>query len=105
MPSTGNQTRSALSARIPIFQGGLPAARIRQAQAQQGQVLEQVVGTERAVVQAARAAFATYDAAQKAIQSQTSRSRPTSSRSKAPAPSRASAPAPSSTSSMPSRSC
>ena len=43
---------------MPIFQGGLPAARIRQAQAQQGQALEQVVGTERAVVQAARAAFA-----------------------------------------------
>ena len=56
---------------MPIFQGGLPAARIRQAQALQGQVLEQVVGTERAVVQATRAAFATYDAAQKAIQSQT----------------------------------
>ena len=56
---------------MPIFQGGLPAARIRQAQAEQGQVLEQVVGTERAVVQAARAAFATYDAAKKAIQSET----------------------------------
>jgi outer membrane protein len=49
----------------------LPAARIRQAQAQQGQVLEQVVGTERAVVQAARAAFAAYDAAQRAIQAET----------------------------------
>jgi outer membrane protein len=56
---------------VPIFQGGLPAARIRQAQAQQGQVLEQVVGTERAVVQAARAAFAIYEAAQRSIQSQT----------------------------------
>ena len=44
---------------------------IRQAQALQGQVLEQVVGTERAVVQAARAAFAGYDAAQKAVQSNT----------------------------------
>src|SRR5205814_5303785 len=50
---------------------GLPAARIRQAQALQGQILEQVVGTERAVVQAARAAFAAYDAAQKAIQANT----------------------------------
>jgi outer membrane protein len=70
-PTTGNATTAGLSARVPIFQGGLPAARIRQAQAQQGQVLEQVVGTERAVVQAARAAFATYDAAQKAIQANT----------------------------------
>ena len=67
----GNATTVGLSARVPIFQGGLPAARIRQAQAQQGQVLEQVVGTERAVVQAARAAFATYDASQRAIQAQT----------------------------------
>ena len=65
------QTTIGLGARIPIFQGGLPAARIRQAQAQQGQSLEQVVGTERAVVQAARAAFASYDAAQRAIQAQT----------------------------------
>jgi outer membrane protein len=68
---TGTATSVGLSANIPLFQGGLPAARIRQAQAQQGQVLEQVVGTERAVVQATRAAFAQYDAAQKAIQSNT----------------------------------
>jgi outer membrane protein len=60
-----------LNAQVPLFQGGLPAARIRQAQAQQGQVLEQVVGTERAVVQTTRAAFANYDASQKAIQAET----------------------------------
>jgi len=70
-PAQGNATSIGLNARVPIFQGGLPAARIRQAQAQQGQVLEQVVGTERAVVQAARAAFAAYDAAQRAIQAET----------------------------------
>jgi len=70
-PSTGNQSQIGAQMNLPIFQGGLPAARIRQAQAQQGQVLEQVVGTERAVVQATRAAFAAYDAAQKAIQSNT----------------------------------
>jgi outer membrane protein len=71
IPNTGTQTQIGAQVNIPIFQGGLPAARIRQAQAQQGQVLEQVVGTERAVVQAARAAFAGYDAAQKAVQSNT----------------------------------
>jgi len=69
--STGSQTTAGLSARVPIFQGGLPAARIRQAQALQGQVTEQVVETERAVVQGARAAFAGYEAAQKAIQANT----------------------------------
>jgi outer membrane protein len=71
VPSQGNATSIGLSARVPLFQGGLPAARIRQAQAQQGAVLEQVVGTERAVVQATRAAFASYEAAQRAIQAQT----------------------------------
>jgi len=70
-PATGTQSTAGLNARVPLFQGGLPAARTRQAQALQGQLFEQVVGTERAVVQAARAAFATYDAAQKAIQSNT----------------------------------
>jgi outer membrane protein len=69
--STGSQTSIGLSANIPIFQGGLPAARIRQAQAQQGQVFEQVVGTERAVVESTRAAFANYEASQQAIQAQT----------------------------------
>ena len=69
--NTGNATTIGLAGRIPIFQGGLPAARIRQAQALQGQAFEQVVGTERAVVQAARSAFASYDAAQKAIQANT----------------------------------
>jgi outer membrane protein len=70
-PSKGSQTTVGLAARIPVFQGGLPAARIRQAQAQQGAVLEQVVGTERAVIQATRAAFANYDAAQRTIQAET----------------------------------
>ncbi|HEX5238678.1 MAG TPA: TolC family outer membrane protein [Sphingomicrobium sp.] len=71
LPRTGTQTTVGLNANIPIFQGGLPAARIRQAQAQQGQAFEQVVGTERAVVQTARADFASYDAAQREIQAQT----------------------------------
>jgi outer membrane protein len=67
----GSQTTAGLQANVPIFQGGLPAARTRRAQALEGQTLQQVVGTERAVVQAARAAFAVYDAAQKAIQAET----------------------------------
>lgn len=69
IPNTGTQTTAGISARIPIFQGGLPSARIRQAQALEGQQLELVVGTERAVVAATRSAFATYDAANQAIQS------------------------------------
>jgi outer membrane protein len=71
LPRSGTQTGIGVNANIPLFQGGLPAARIRQAQAAEGQLLETVVGTERAVVQQTRAAFANYDAAQKAIQSNT----------------------------------
>ena len=70
-PNTGTQSTIGLNARVPIFQGGLTAARTRQAQALEGQTLEQVVGTERAVVSTTRAAFADYDAAQKQIQAQT----------------------------------
>ena len=70
-PNTGSQTTAGLNARIPIFQGGLPAARTRQAQAIEGQLLELLVGTERAVVAATRSAFAAYDAAQRAIASNT----------------------------------
>ena len=71
LPNAGSQTSIGLNVGIPLFQGGLPAARTRQAQALEGQTLEQVVGTERAVVSTARSAFASYDAAQKAIQSNT----------------------------------
>ena len=66
---TGTETSIGLATRIPLYQGGLPAARIRQAQALEGQVLEQVVATERAVVANARSAFAAYDAAKRAITS------------------------------------
>ena len=68
---SGTATSVGVNARIPLYQGGLPAARIRQAQAFEGQVLEQVVGTERAVVATTRSAFATYESAQRAIQSNT----------------------------------
>ncbi|CAN5206957.1 TolC family outer membrane protein [soil metagenome] len=68
-PSTGTQTTAGLNARIPLFQGGEPAARIRQAQAIEGQLLEQVIGNERAVVANTRSAFASYQAAERAIES------------------------------------
>ena len=66
-PRAGTATSIGVSARVPLYQGGLPAARIRQAQALEGQFLEQVVGTERAVVSTTRSAFATYEAAQRSI--------------------------------------
>jgi outer membrane protein len=58
-----------VSARIPIYQGGLVGARVRQLQAVQSQLLERGVEVERAVVSNTRAAFASFQAAQQAIRS------------------------------------
>ncbi|WP_300975078.1 TolC family outer membrane protein [Sphingomonas sp. LHG3406-1] len=69
LPRSGTQTSVGISTRIPLYQGGLPSARIRQAQAAEGQLLEQTIGTERAVVAATRSAFAAHQASLRAIQS------------------------------------
>lgn len=70
--STSNTQTSAsagVSLTLPIFQGGRPAARVRQAQARESQALEQVIGAERSVIAQTRAAFASWQAAQAVIQS------------------------------------
>ncbi len=66
---SGTATSVGLSGRIPLYQGGLPAARIRQSQALEGQALELQIATERLVVANTRSAFATYHAALEAITS------------------------------------
>jgi outer membrane protein len=66
---SGTATAVGVQGRVPLYQGGLPAARIRQAQAIEGQTLEQRIATERAVVANTRSAFATYQAATNAITS------------------------------------
>jgi outer membrane protein len=58
-----------LSATIPLFQGGLPAAQVRRAQALSSQTLEQIVLVERRVVADARAAFSRHRATQAVIMS------------------------------------
>ncbi len=52
-----------LNAVIPIFQGGEPGARVRQAQARKSQALEEQTAVERGVIADARVAFARYQAA------------------------------------------
>jgi outer membrane protein len=69
IPRSGTATSVGVQGRIPLYQGGLPAARIRQAQALEGQTLEQRIATERAVVANTRSAFAVYHAATNAIAS------------------------------------
>jgi len=59
----GTATSVGLQGRIPLYQGGLPAARIRQAQALEGQTNEQRVGTERLVIANAVSSLEAYKAA------------------------------------------
>ena len=68
-PENTTSTGVGVQARIPIYQGGLIGAEVRQAQAIQSQLLERGVETERLIVANTRAAFATWQAAQQAIQS------------------------------------
>jgi outer membrane protein len=67
------ESRSAVGlgvrASVPLYQGGLVAARVRQGQAQQSQLLEQGIAVERSIVANTRAAFSSYRAAQEAIKS------------------------------------
>jgi outer membrane protein len=60
-----------LSLSMPLYQGGAAGARVRQAQAFRGQLLEQSVAVERLVIANTRSAFASYQAANDAIQSNT----------------------------------
>jgi outer membrane protein len=58
-----------VQARIPLYQGGLVGARVRQAQALRSQLLEQGIAVERGIIAQTRAAFASYQAALEAIRS------------------------------------
>ncbi|MEP6339356.1 TolC family outer membrane protein [Parasphingorhabdus sp.] len=56
-------------ATIPIYQGGRPAAQIRQAQARSGQSYEQQIAIERSVISQTRAAYSSWRASERVIQS------------------------------------
>jgi len=64
---TGGTVGLALS--LPIFQGGRPAAQVRQAQALRSQAIENVTAAERAVVAQTRSAYAVYTSSQQVIAS------------------------------------
>ena len=68
-PNSVLQTGVGVQARIPLYQGGLVGARVRQAQALQSQLLERGVEVERLVVANTRAAYSSYRAAVEAIES------------------------------------
>lgn len=57
-------TTVGVRATVPLFQGGLPSAQKRQAQARENAVLEQEIGIERTVIASVRSAYAQWQAAQ-----------------------------------------
>ena len=57
---TGTSTSAGLTLNLPLFQGGRPAAQVRQAQALRGQAIEQATATERQVIASARSAYAVW---------------------------------------------
>jgi outer membrane protein len=58
---------AGVQASIPLFQGGLPSAQVRQAQARESQSIEVVTEVERGVVAQTRAAYASYQASNEVI--------------------------------------
>lgn len=67
-----NSTTSAavgIQATLPLYQGGAPAAQIRQAQARQAQAMEIVVAVERGIIAQTRAAYASWQASNEVIAS------------------------------------
>jgi len=66
LPHTGT-AQIGLQATIPLYQGGLPSAQIRQAQANEGAADEHEISVEREVIATVRADFASWKAANDAI--------------------------------------
>jgi outer membrane protein len=70
-PENTTSAGVGVSLTVPLYQGGAGSARVRQANARRGQLLEQSIAVERGVIANSRAAYANYAAANDAIQSNT----------------------------------
>ena len=68
-PNTNSAVQLGLQFNLPLFQGGLPAAQRRQAQAREAAALETVVATERFAIAQVRSAWSSWQAAMAVITS------------------------------------
>ncbi len=66
---SGNASQAGVTLNVPLYQGGLPGAQVRQAQAFESAALENETAIERQVVANARSAFSSYQAAVEVIRS------------------------------------
>lgn len=67
LSQTASENSVGVQLTLPLYQGGLIGARVRQAQAIESQALEQSIDVERQVIANARAAYAVFQAAGEAI--------------------------------------
>lgn len=65
--NTTTSTIAGVSMTLPLFQGGRPSARVRQAQAQTSQAIEGYVAVERDVIAQTRGAYAAWQANERII--------------------------------------
>lgn len=65
----GFATTIGVNLSVPLFQGGRPAAQVRQAQARRSAAMENVTFSERAVIAQTRSQFAFYQSALRVIES------------------------------------
>lgn len=65
----GTTATVGLQATLPLYQGGGPAARVRQSQARVSETLEQIIEVERLVIAQTRSAYASHVASQEVIRS------------------------------------
>lgn len=66
---SGKSAQAGVRLTIPLFQGGRPAAQVRQAQAYESQAIEQATATERQIISDARSDYAAWQAAAQVIKS------------------------------------
>lgn len=68
-PQVSTAAQVGVQLNLPLFQGGLPAAQRRQAQARSAAALEQEIAAERAVIAQVRSAWSSWQAASAVIRS------------------------------------
>ncbi|MBL8656420.1 MAG: TolC family outer membrane protein [Altererythrobacter sp.] len=69
IPQTSTGVQVGVQLNLPLYQGGLPAAQRRQAQAREGAALEAVIAAERQAIARVRSAWASWQAATAVIAS------------------------------------
>ena len=68
-PQSGTSATAGLSLTVPLYQGGKPAAEVRQAQALRSQAIEQATDAERTVISNTRSAYAMWQSSLEVIAS------------------------------------